>query len=258
MYSNKNNFRNKKITGKQNNKQRQIKIDRISNFNRNMQGYHGEPHTNYSNPSCGHIWIKPHDQNNTDYECEHNCYYPMYIPQAYLIPGPPGADGEAGPPGADGVAGSPGANGMDGAPGQQGPPGADGAPGPVGPPGPPGPSGQIRTYTLSSDNILATSTVFSSIAYFPWRSSIFDSYTNVYIIFSVNISGSNGEIQLIDNIGSVVIGSMTITSSGTYVMPITVPFASAPSDTFLMLQVKQQTISGFPPEFYGVTLNLEA
>lgn len=147
-----------------------------------------------------------------------------------------------------GSRGPPGEKGADGARG------ADGAPGQPGQPGQPGPPGSsVRSYTLASNRIIVNTTTFETIACFPWMTSVFNTYTNVYCVFNVLVMGSaNVELRILD--GATTIGTIMTTGTNSYTIPITI---IPTTNTHLDIQVRK-LVSATSPEIYGLLINLDS
>ena len=171
------------------------------------------------------------------------------------IIGPAGVAGPAGPSTTTGTTGPTGAGFVGPSQGPTGPTGRVGEVGPVGPTGATGPAGSSRSYSIAMDAITASPSSFSTIAYFPWRNATFSTYTTVYLIAYVLVSGPNMIIQILNATNIVPIGTTTTAGTGIYTVPI--PLINKPvADTYLQIQI-EATASGTAPQLLGLVINFD-
>jgi hypothetical protein len=117
-----------------------------------------------------------------------------------------------------------------------------------------GAGSKTATYSLTGAEVVATTTIFEDIAYFPWKNTLYGTYTNGHIIFEANITGTNLLIQVIDgNTLGVLGGPLTVSLTGTYTLNFNNPVL--PVDTFLVVQIAESSLGITPPTIKG--LNME-
>jgi hypothetical protein len=177
--------------------------------------------------------------------------------------GADGVTGSTGATGTDGVIGATGATGADGITGPTGPigatgadgiTGATGATGAIGPQGNDGPTGPIgpakADYTISNQEVTVLNPAYANIGYFAWDQARYSTYTNGTIIFNSTITDRTYDIRIINGVGTILGGPMTVASSGTSTLAFTNPIA----DDRIIVQVIKTVAGGSSGIIQGISI----
>lgn len=110
------------------------------------------------------------------------------------------------------------------------------------------------TYTIFSTtlNAITSIPVFSSIAYFTWYYTNYDTYTDAIIIFSSIIYDRELIIQIVDINNKIIMAPYTITKNGIY----TIPFQMPKYDTVLSIQISKNKEDGNNPFIYAANIEI--
>lgn len=115
----------------------------------------------------------------------------------------------------------------------------------------PGVSSGRKTYMLHSGYSIPTDTVWTTIAYFSWLDSRFNSYIGGTLVYSVMVPDTTLDVRFIDTTSTVVLGSdLGISTSGVRSLAIINPIA----DARVEFQVRKTMVGGINPSIAGVEL----
>lgn len=109
-------------------------------------------------------------------------------------------------------------------------------------------------YPLMTMEYSAVDTTYTSIAYFPWKDSLFSGYTNGTIIYNAEISTRLLDILVRDETNAVDLGSdLAVAASGVRSFSILNPA----SDAKISLRIKKNIFGGVSPIIFGIVLQFD-
>jgi hypothetical protein len=120
----------------------------------------------------------------------------------------------------------------------------------------PGSGTNLATYTLVAPEVMATTTTWVTVAYFPWLNSRYSGYTNGALVFRASIPGAKTlDIRLQDTTAATTLASsLGIAVTNWYSIAITNPVG----DAQIELQVQRSAGAGSNPSVLGVVMEFDA
>ena len=113
-----------------------------------------------------------------------------------------------------------------------------------------GTTGRV-VYSIINDLINVHNTTYEYIGRMAWDDSRYSGYLSGVAVFNVNLPGTNNlEVQVISPAGPPVLGSATITTSGTFNIPIILPTA----DSFIRICAKRTNTDLSIPQINGMSI----
>lgn len=116
------------------------------------------------------------------------------------------------------------------------------------------------TYSLVSNQIVATSVNETNIVYFPWKSSLYNNqkkYANGNIILNTVINNRDLIISIVEGITlsslNLLGGPYTISSSGTHIYNFDTPLL----DTVIIIKVSKSASGGISPIISGINMEFD-